>query len=95
MIAAHSFMNFPEDILAFLKSDTLHEDARGGAIIQVVADEDESFASPDDACCFRAFGVDMWWKLEFFDEVDELNPPVFFDHQHFSDCSRASTSIVC
>ena len=80
MVAANSFVYLSEDVFAFFKGNTLHEDARGGAIIQVVADEDESFASPDDACCFSAFGVDMWWKLEFFDEVDELNPPVFFDH---------------
>jgi hypothetical protein len=30
----------------------------------------------------------VWWKLELLDEVDELNPPVFFDHQHFSDCGQ-------
>ena len=88
MIAADSFMYFPEDILAFLKSNTLHEDGRGGALVQVVANKDETFASPDDARCFSAFGFNMWWKLEFPYEVDELNSPVFFDHQYFPDCGR-------
>ena len=81
-------MYFREDVLAFLKGDTLLEDAGGGALTQVVTDEDETFASPDDARWFGALGIDMWWKLKFLDEVDELNPPVFFDHQHISDCGR-------
>jgi len=33
MIAANSFMYFPEDVLAFLKGNTLHEDTGGGALI--------------------------------------------------------------
>ena len=78
-------MNFPEDILAFCKSNTLHEDARGGALLQVVANENETFASPDDACFFGTFSFDMRWKLEFPDDVDELYPPVFFDHHYLSD----------
>ena len=82
-------MHFPDDVLAFLKGNTLHDDAGGGMLIQVVADEDKTFALPNDARCFSAFGVDMWWELEFPDEVDELNPSVFFDHQYFSDCGRA------
>ena len=86
MVAANSFVYFPEDVLDFLKGNTLHEDARGGVIIQVVADEDESFASPDNASSFSTLGVNMWWKLELLDEVDEQNSLVFFDHQHFSDC---------
>ena len=49
MVATDSFMDFPENILAFLKSNTLHEDARGGAFVQVVANKDETFTSPDDA----------------------------------------------
>ena len=73
-------MYFPEDVLAFFKGDTFHEDARGGALVQVVADENETFASPDDARCFSALGIVVWWKLELLDEVDELNPLVFFDH---------------
>ena len=81
-------MYFPEDVLAFLKGNTLHEDARGGAIIQVVADEDESFASPDDAGSFSTFRINMWWKLELLDEVDKLDLPIFFDHQYFSNCGR-------
>ena len=88
MVAADSFMYFPEDVLAFFKSNTLHEGARGGAFVQVVANEDETLASPDDACWFSAFGFDMWWKLEFLDEVDELYLPVFFDHQLLLDCGR-------
>ena len=81
-------MDFPENILTFLKSNTLHEDAGGGAFVQVVANEDETFAAPDDARCFSAFSFDMWRKLEFPDEVDELDPPVFFDHHHLSNCGR-------
>ena len=88
MVATDSFMDFPQDILAFLKSNTLHEDAGGGALVQIVANKDETFASPDDAPCFSALGIDMWWKLQFLNEVDELNLPVFFDHQYFSDRGR-------
>ena len=88
MIAADSFVHFSEDILAFLESNTLHEDAGGGTLVQVVADKDETFASPDDACCFSAFGFDMWWKLEFPDEVYELSLPVFLDHQYLHDYGR-------
>jgi len=80
MIAANSFLYFPEDVFAFVESNTLHEDAGGGALVEAVADEDETFASPDDTRCFGAFGIDMWWKLELPDEVDELIPLVFFNH---------------
>ena len=80
MVAADSFMYFPKDVLAFFKGDTFYEDARGRALVQVVADENETLASPDDARCFSALGIDMWWKLDFLDKIDELNPPVFFDH---------------
>ena len=80
MVAAYSFMCLPEDVLAFFKGDTFHEDARGEALVQVVADEDETFASPDNASSFGALGINVWWKLELLDEADELNPPVFFDH---------------
>ena len=81
-------MYFPEDILAFLKSNTLHEDGRGGALVQVDANKDETFASPDDARCFSAFSFDMRRKLEFPDEVDELGPPVILDHPDLPDCDR-------
>ena len=80
MVTTDSFMDFPQDILTFLKSNTLHEDAGGGALVEVAADEDETFASPDDTCYFGAFGIDLWWKLELPDEVDELIPLVFFNH---------------
>ena len=86
MIAADSFMYFPENFIAFIKGNTFHEEARGGALVQVVAKEEETFASPDDACCFSASSFNMWWKFAFPDEVDELNPPVFFDHQYLPDC---------
>ena len=92
MITADSFMYFPKDVLAFFKSNTLHEGARGGAFVQVVANEDETLASPDDVCCFSAFGFDMGWKLEFPDEVDELYLPVFFKHHYLPDCDRGVTS---
>ena len=48
----------------------------------------KTLATPDDAGSFSAFGIDMWWKLELLDEVDKLSPPIFFNHQHFSDCGR-------
>ena len=48
--------------------------------------ENETFASPDDACCFSAFSFDMRWKLEFPDEVDELGPLVVLDHHDLPDC---------
>ena len=44
-------------------------------LAQVVANEDETFVSPDDACWFSTFSFDMR-KLEFPEEVDELGPPV-------------------
>ena len=88
MIAANSFMHFPDDVLAFLKGDTLLEDAGSGALTQVVTDEDETFASPDDARCFNAFSFDMRRKLEFPNEVDELGPPVVLDHHDLLDCDR-------
>ena len=80
MVAANSFVYLPEDVFAFFKNNTLHEDAGGGALVEVAADEDETFASPDDTCYFSAFGIDLWWKLELPDEVDELIPLVFFNH---------------
>ena len=70
MVVADSFMYFPEDVLAFFKSNTLHEGARGGAFVQVITDQDESFASPNDAGSLNAFCLDAWWKLELLDEVD-------------------------
>ena len=86
MIAIDSFVYFPKDILAFIKSNTLHENARSGSLVQVVAHEDEIFASPNDTRYFSAFGFDMWWKLEFLDENNKLSSPIFINHQHFSDC---------
>ena len=48
----------------------------------------KTLATPDDVGSFSAFGIDMWWKLELLDEVDKLSLPIFFNHQHFSDCGR-------
>ena len=73
-------MYLPEDVFAFFKGNTFHEDAGGRALIQVVANENETLASPDNAGGFGALGINVWWKLELLDEVDELNPPVFFNH---------------
>ena len=88
MIATDSFMYLPEDVFAFFKGNTFHEDARCRMLLEVVADKDETLATPDNAGSFSALGIDMWWKLELLDEVDELSLPVFFDHQHFSDCGQ-------
>ena len=81
-------MYLPEDVFAFFKGNTFHEDARCRTLVEVVADKDETFATPDDAGSFSAFRIDMWWKLELLDEVDKLDPPIFFGHQYFSDCGR-------
>ena len=80
MVAANSFVYLPEDVFAFFKGNTFHEDARGRALVQVVANEIETLATPDNASSFSALGINVWWKLELLDEVDELNPPVFLDH---------------
>jgi hypothetical protein len=88
MVAANSFVYLPEDVFAFFKSNTFHEDAGGRALVQVVADENETLASPDNASSFGALGINVRWKLELLDEVNELNLSVFFDHQHFSDCGQ-------
>ena len=88
MIAANSFMYLPEDVFAFFEGNTFHEDARGRALVEVVVDKNETLAMLDNAGSFNALGIDIWWKLELLDEVDELNPPVFFDHQHFSECGQ-------
>ena len=61
MVAADSFMYLPEDVFAFFKSNTFHEDARGRAFVQVVANENETVASPDNAGSFSALGINMWW----------------------------------
>ena len=42
MIATNSFVYLPEDVFAFFKGNTFHEDARGRALVLVVADENES-----------------------------------------------------
>ena len=86
MVAVNSFVYLAEDVFAFFKGNTFHKNARGRALIQVVANENETLASPDNASSFSTLGVNMWWKLELLDEVDELNSLVLFDHQHFSDC---------
>ena len=88
MVAIDSFMDFPENILAFLKSNTLHEDAGGGALVEVVADKNETLASPDDASSFNTLGINVWWEFELLDEVDELGPPVFLDHHDLLDYGR-------
>jgi len=80
MVAAYSFVYLPEDVFAFFKGNTFHEDAGGRVLVQVVADENETLASPDNMGSFSALAIDVWWKLELLDEVDELNPPVFLDH---------------
>ena len=81
-------MYLPEDVFAIFKGNTFHEDARCRTPVEVVADEDETFATPNDAGSFS----DPWdrhvWKLKLLDEVGELNPPVFFNHQYFSDCGQ-------
>ena len=77
-----------EDVFAFFKGNTFHEDARCRTLVEVVADEDETLAMPDEAGSFSALGIDMWWKLELLDEFNELNLPVFFNYQYFSDCGR-------
>jgi len=81
-------MYLPENVFAFFKGNTFHEDAIRRTLVEVVADEDETLATPDDAGSFSAFVIDMWWKLEFLDEVDKLSPLVCFNHQHFSDSGR-------
>ena len=88
MVATNSFVYLPEDVFAFFKGNTLHEDAGGRAFVEVVADKNETLALPDNAGSFSALGINVWWKLELLDEVNELSPVVFFDHQHFSDCDR-------
>ena len=80
MVATNSFVYHPEDVFAFFTGNTLHEDARGRALVEVVTDEDETLALRDDAGSFGALSINVWWKLELLDEVDELNPLVFFDH---------------
>ena len=88
MVAADSFVYLLEDIFIFFKGNKFHEDAGGRALVQVVADENETLASPDNTGSFSILSINVWWKLELLDEIDELNPPIFFDHQHFSDCGR-------
>ena len=73
MIAANSFIYLTEDAFAFFEGNTFHEDAGGRALVQVVADENETLASPNNAGSFSALGINVWWKLELLDEVDELN----------------------
>ena len=77
-----------EDVFAFFKGNTFHEDARNRTLVEVVTNEDETLTTPDDAGSFSALGIDMWWKLELLDEFNELNLPVFFNYQYFSDCGR-------
>ena len=81
-------MYLSEDVFAFFKGNTFDEDTRSRAFVQVVANKDETFTSPDDVCYFSAFGFDMRWKLEFPNEVNELYLSVFFDHHHLPDCGR-------
>ena len=74
--------------LPFIKGNTLHEDAGGRAFVEVVADKNETLASLDDASSFDALGINVWWKFELLDEVSKLSPPIFFNHQYFSDYGR-------
>ena len=80
MVAANSFVYFSEDVFAFFKGNTLHEDAGGRALVEVVANKNETLALPDNASSFGALGINVWWKLELLDEVDEMSPLIFFDH---------------
>ena len=80
MIATDSFMYLPEDVFVFFKGNTFHEDARCRTLVEVVADEDETLAAPGDAGSFSAFRINMWWKLEFLNEVNKLSPPIFINH---------------
>ena len=57
-------------------------------LVQVVADQDKSFASPDNACSFDAFRLNAGWKLEFLDGVDEGYPAVYLNHQNLPDRGR-------
>ena len=81
-------MYFPEDVFAFFESNTFLKDAGGRAFVQVVADENETLAMPENAGSLCALDINVRWKPKFPDEVDELNPPIFFNHQHFSNYGR-------
>ena len=45
MVAADSFVYLLEDIFIFFKGNKFHEDAGGRALVQVVADENETLAA--------------------------------------------------
>ena len=59
MVSANSFMYLPEDVFAFFKGNTLHEDAGGRALVEVVADKNETLASLDDVSSFSALGINV------------------------------------
>ena len=59
MVAANSFVYLLEDVFAFFKGNTLHEAAGGRAFVEVVADKNETPASPDDASSFGALGINV------------------------------------
>ena len=80
MIDTNSFVYLPEDVFAFFKGNTLHDDTGGRALVEVVANKNETLASLDNASSFGALGINVWWKLELLDEVDEMSPLIFFDH---------------
>ena len=67
VVAANSFVYFLEDVFAFFKGNTFHEDAEDRALVQVVADENETLVSPNNTGSFSALGIDVWWKLELLD----------------------------
>ena len=52
-------MYLPEDVFAFFKGNTLHEDAGGRAFVEFVADKNEALASPDDTSNFGALGINL------------------------------------
>ena len=56
MVAANSFVYLPEDVFTFFKGNVLHEDAGGRVFVEVVADKDETLATPDDVGSFSALG---------------------------------------
>ena len=57
MVAADSFMYFPEDVFAFFKGNTFHEDARGRALVLVVTDEKKTLD-----LFWRSWSIDLLWR---------------------------------
>ena len=74
MVAANSFVYLPEDVFAFFTGYTLHENARGRALVEVVTDK----TKPLLRVMMRAASVLLasmcGGSLNSFDEADELGP---------------------